>query len=87
MAGIVAYIGFTANDDNQASVTSGEHVRLAVLCVTFWGPMYLLVAWLVILPVILALGMLVASFRGSRDVEPATPDPFQGTLPTVGAGQ
>lgn len=62
-AGIVLYTNaIVAHSDTQPTPV-GDYVRLFLLDITFWGPMLLLAVWQVSVPVILALGTLVASLR------------------------
>ncbi|MEB3070374.1 hypothetical protein [[Mycobacterium] vasticus] len=62
VAGLAASIGLivTARDTPP---DCGEYVRLVVMCLTFWGPILLLTIWFITIPVIIALGALVASIR------------------------
>jgi hypothetical protein len=52
----------TATDD-PAPPSTGEYVQLAVVFLTFWSPLLLLNFWYISLPVIVALGVLVACVR------------------------
>lgn len=61
--GIAVALGFIAGKDPNASVTTGEYIRLVAASLTIWGPMYLLIAWQASIPSIVAVGLLVASIR------------------------
>jgi hypothetical protein len=64
VTGIALTVGlFTGHHDNE-NVPTGEFVRLVIMCLTIWGPMYLLIAWQISIPVIIALGALAAAFAG-----------------------
>lgn len=60
----------TASDD-PAPTSTGEYVQLAVVFLTFWSPLLLLNFWYLSLPVIVALGLLIASIRRPQADESA----------------
>lgn len=63
VTGIALSVGFITGHNDNGSVPKGEFVRLVVSCLTIFGPMYLLIAWQISLPLIIALGAIAASFR------------------------
>ncbi|MGJ6125529.1 hypothetical protein QN239_23435 [Mycolicibacterium sp. Y3] len=63
IAGIAVAIGFIVGKDSTTTVAAGEYVRLVVVSLTVWGPMYLLIAWQVSIPAIIGIGVLAASIR------------------------
>lgn len=64
---VIAGIALSAGFIHGATVpaTTGDYVRLVILCITFWGPMYLMIVWWISIPAMLALGTLVACVRRS----------------------
>ncbi len=63
VVGIAVTFGFIGGKDPNASVTTGEYIRLVAASLTIWGPMYLLIAWQVSIPVAIGVGALVAFIR------------------------
>lgn len=59
LTGIAVCIGFIVNHEGEP-VSGGEYVRLALLSLTLWGPMYLVIAWPLTVPLIAGLTALVA---------------------------
>lgn len=60
-----AYVigALVAPGDDPAPTSTGEYVLLAVVFLTFWSPSLLLNFWYLSLPVIVVLGLLIASLR------------------------
>jgi hypothetical protein len=63
IAGITLSIGFIRGD--IAPAPTGDYIRLVILCITFWGPMYLLIVWWITVPAMIAMGVLAAWVRRS----------------------
>jgi hypothetical protein len=63
IAGIAVSIGFILSNESSEPVPKGEYVRLFVVDITFWGPMYLLIVWWATIPAIIGLGVLAACVR------------------------
>jgi hypothetical protein len=61
ITGIVLSIGFIHGA--TAPAPTDEYIRLVILCITFWGPMYLLIGWWITIPTMLVIGVLVACVR------------------------
>jgi hypothetical protein len=58
IAGIALSIGFAHGETTRSP--TGDYIRLVILCITFWGPMYLLIVWWITVPVIIVVGVLIA---------------------------
>jgi hypothetical protein len=69
IAGIALSIGFIRGATEPAP--TGDYIRLVILCITFWGPMYLLIVWQITIPVMIALGVLAACVRCSPAADQA----------------
>lgn len=63
ITGIVLSIGFILGYNESQPAPKGDYVRLVVSSVTLWGPIYLMTAWWITTPVVIALGALGASLR------------------------
>lgn len=66
-----AYVigALVAPGDDPAPTSPGEYVMLAVVFLTFWSPSLLLNFWYLSLPVIIVVGLLIASLR-RREAHP-----------------
>lgn len=62
-AGIVLYAVAIVTHSDPSPTPVGEYVRLLLLDLTFWGPITVITGWPIFVPVILAVGALVASIR------------------------
>jgi hypothetical protein len=62
-AGIVLYAVAIVMHSDPAPTPVGEYVRLLLLDLTFWGPVTVITGWPIFVPIILAVGALVASIR------------------------
>ncbi|WP_019970592.1 hypothetical protein [Mycobacterium sp. 141] len=73
LAGVAVCIGFIVNHEGPEPISTGETVRLAIMCLTLWGPMYLVIAWPLSVPFMAAVTALVACARtgGKDDAEVA----------------
>lgn len=68
IVGLAESIGLIVTSRDTSPVPDGgEYVRLVVLCLTFWGPILVLTVWFISVPVILVLGLLIASVRRETD--------------------
>jgi hypothetical protein len=63
VVGVGLYIGAIAIHNDTGPTPAGDHVRLFVMDLTFWGPVLVVTVWQVTIPVIGVLGVLVASVR------------------------
>ena len=63
LTGTAVAIGSIAASHDQEAAPTGEYVRLVVLSLVMWGPIYLLTAWPVSAPTIVVLGLLAACLR------------------------
>jgi hypothetical protein len=63
VTGIALAAGFVHGHNDNGAIPDGEYVRLVVTALTIWGPMYLLIASKVSVPVIVAVGSLAACVR------------------------
>jgi hypothetical protein len=63
VAGIALSIGFIRGATGPAP--TGDYIRLVIVCITFLGPIYLLVVWWITIPAMIALGVLAACVRRS----------------------
>jgi hypothetical protein len=63
VTGIALSVGFITGHDDNGPTPNGEYVRLVITCLTIWGPMSLLIAWQISIPVIIALGALASCIR------------------------
>ncbi|CDO30246.1 hypothetical protein [Mycolicibacterium porcinum] len=79
LTGMAVCIGFIVNHEGEP-VSGGEYVRLALLSLTLWGPMYLVIAWPLSVPLIAGITALVAYARVG-DHEATLPDDPKITLP------
>lgn len=52
----------TGRNDSDPT-TTGEYVQLAAMFLTFWSPILLLTFWYLTLPVVITIGLLIASVR------------------------
>jgi hypothetical protein len=59
VASAAVCVGFIANHKGDPLPT-GEVVRLAVMCLAFWGPIAIITLWPVSIPLIAGLSALVA---------------------------
>jgi hypothetical protein len=50
IAGIALSIGFIRGASGPAP--TGDYIRLVILCITFWGPVFLLTIWQITIPAI-----------------------------------
>lgn len=75
ITGIALSIGFIVGYDGPEPVSKGEYVRLVITCLTFWGPMYLLIAWWATIPAIIGLGALAACVRRARAADQGSERP------------
>lgn len=66
ITGIVLYIGLITTHHDSEPTPTGDYVRLFVVSIAFYAPMFLLIVWQVTVPAILALGTLIASLRRTR---------------------
>ncbi|OBH14614.1 hypothetical protein [Mycolicibacter sinensis] len=64
----------TGRNDSDPT-TPGEYVQLAVMFLTFWSPILLLTFWYLTLPLIITIGLLIASVRRSKTGESAERGP------------
>ena len=66
-----AYFLFTAAFD-EYHYSTGELVRAYIMDVLLWGQSYILIPWFITFPIIIALGVLIASLRrrGTNDSDP-----------------
>ena len=88
IAGIGLAIGSVrVGYESIVPASTGDYVRLIVLCLTFWGPVFVLTAWPFSLPTILALGALAACVRRNPSPDKSSEFPFQGGFPAVGTGR
>jgi hypothetical protein len=69
VTGIALSVGFITGHDDNGPVPNGEYVRLVITCLTIWAPMYLLIAWQISVPTIIALGALAACVRRPAAVD------------------
>jgi hypothetical protein len=69
IVGIALSIGFIRGASGPAP--TGDYIRLVILCITFLGPIYLLIAWQITIPAMIALGALVACVRRSPAADKA----------------
>lgn len=79
LTGIAVCIGFIVNHEGEP-VSGGEYVRLALLSLTLWGPMYLVIAWPLSVPLVAGITALVACTHVGDD-EVALPDAPKVPLP------
>ncbi|MEO8816292.1 MAG: hypothetical protein ABI307_13110 [Mycobacterium sp.] len=74
ITGIAVDIGFVLTHNETEHTPTGDYVRLFVVSIAFYAPMFLQIVWQVSIPVILALGLLLACMRKSPTVE-SSPTP------------
>ncbi|CRZ14801.1 hypothetical protein [Mycolicibacterium neworleansense] len=79
LTGIAVCVGFIVNHEGEP-VGGGEYVRLALLSLTLWGPMYLVIAWPLSVPLIAGITALVAYTHVRDDDATRSGDP-KVTLP------
>ncbi|HEX7322011.1 MAG TPA: hypothetical protein VF299_03615 [Mycobacterium sp.] len=80
IAGIAMYIGSIVSVQGTTPMPDGgEYVLMAIWCLTLYGPSFLIIAWPISVPVIIALGVAVASIRRGTAVQHAGDD--AGDLP------
>lgn len=65
-AGIGLSVGMIAGIDDTSTIPTGEYVRLFIVNLTMWGPVLLLIAWPVSVPLILVLGITAACVRSAE---------------------
>ncbi|ABK73394.1 hypothetical protein [Mycolicibacterium smegmatis] len=75
VAGIGLSVGMIAGSNDTSPVPTGEYVRLFIVNLTMWGPMLLLIAWPVSVPLILVLGILAASVHAAEPPNSAADPP------------
>lgn len=60
VAGIGLYTAAIVTHNDPLPTGTGEYIRLFVVDITIWGPIALLTVWQISVPVIVAVGLLVA---------------------------
>ncbi|MDH6199029.1 hypothetical protein M2272_005696 [Mycobacterium frederiksbergense] len=60
VVGIAISTAMIVGSSDPAPLPTGEYVRLFIVNITMWGPIMLITAWFLSVPVILAAGLLVA---------------------------
>ncbi|WP_049745230.1 hypothetical protein [Mycolicibacterium goodii] len=65
VASTTVCVGFIANHEGDP-MSTGEVVRLAMMCLVFWGPIAIITLWPVSIPLIAGLSAFVA-YAQSRD--------------------
>lgn len=68
----VVCIGFIANHEGD-SMPAGEVVRLAMMCLAFWGPIAIITLWPLSIPLVAGLSALVAWTQFSESETAAAP--------------
>jgi hypothetical protein len=63
IGGIALYVGLIVTHHDAEHTSAGEHLRLLVVCIVFYAPMYILIPWWLSIPAILFVGTLAASVR------------------------
>ncbi|MGB3285486.1 hypothetical protein [Mycolicibacter algericus] len=61
---------------DEYSYSVGEYIQIYIWSILLWGQAYLLIPWFITIPVILVLGILVASLR--RETDESTEQPPAG---------
>jgi hypothetical protein len=70
ITGIALTIAFSLGYNGSEPAPTGEYVRLAVTSVVLWGPIFLLTAWWISVPVVILLGGLAARIRREPRAHP-----------------
>ena len=63
LLGCALFIGAIATHHDTGPTPGGDYLLLFILDLTFWGPTLLLTIWQVSVPVVIVLGVLLASLR------------------------
>jgi hypothetical protein len=64
IVGIALVVGSVhGGHESAVPASAGEYVRWIILCLTLWGPVFVLTAWPYSVPAILAVGTLAACVR------------------------
>ncbi|MEW2480543.1 hypothetical protein AB0876_13240 [Mycobacterium sp. NPDC049093] len=79
LTGTAVCIGFIVNHEGEP-VSGGEYVHLALLSLTLWGPMYLVIVWPLSVPLIAGITALVA-YTHVGDDKTALPDDPKVSFP------
>jgi hypothetical protein len=74
LAGLGLFTGAIAKHSDAGRTSPGDYVRLFILDLTFWGPVLVLTVWQITIPVIVALGVLVASLHMRSKTDPRNGD-------------
>ena len=63
IVGIALYIGLIVAHNDTEHTPTGDYVRLFVVCIAFYAPMYLLIPWWISVPAVVVLGAFGAYVR------------------------
>ncbi|MDV3125291.1 hypothetical protein M1247_10245 [Mycobacterium sp. 21AC1] len=63
VVGIAMSTAMIVGSSDPTPVPTGEYVRLFIVNITMWGPIMVITAWFISVPVIVALAILVACIQ------------------------
>ena len=79
IVGIALWVGLIVTYHDSDHASAAEYLRLFVVCIVFYAPMYILIPWWLSIPGILVVGTLVASVRRKPAADKRSELPTTGT--------
>lgn len=68
IAGSALFVGaLVVSSDDPIPTSTGDYIRLYFVAILLWGPSLLLIVWFITVPLVMVLGVLIASVRRETD--------------------